>query len=351
MGCQKRISIILVAALLMFWLIGCGKASPGSASSAPSEVTDPTISMTMIGISIAGSQSEDDEGQTIQAALEKAGYTVELAYASDNSDVQASQLAAMVEDGASALIVQPIDSVSASKALKQADVSGVQVLACGTPLDSKLMTYYIGCDWKEVGRMQARQVVETLDLESRKDAVTVEFLSTGSAGGALAMEGALEILQPYLDAGTVTVPSGNLTAESCSSTDISASLKELLSTSYQEQELGALFCLDQGVAETAVNTLVTDYRGGAFPVVLGTGYTQDTPEMLTQYLMNMTVMTDLDSFAQEALDVIQAAVSGNTVQVPENTEPVAITRDNVQKLLVDSGRIPPETSGNAATSK
>ena len=350
MGCLKRISIILAAALFMFSLMGCQNKNPGSTSAEPSVVTDPTISMTLIGISMAGAQSEGDEGETICAALEQAGYTVELAYASGDSDVQASQLTAMVEDGASALIVQAIDGVSASKALKQADVSGVKVLACGTPLDDSLMTYYIGCDWQEVGRMQARQVVETLELDSRKDAVTVEFLSTGSAGGALALEGALEILQPYIDAGTVTVPSGNLTAETCSSSDPSASLQELLSTHYQDQELSALFCLEQGVAESAINTLVNDYRGGAFPVVVGTGYTQGTPDRLEEYLLHMTVMTDLDNFAQDALDIIQAAVADSSVELPENPDPVAVTRDNVQELLVDSGRIPPETSGNATTS-
>lgn len=351
MGCKRHIAIILAAAIAMIWvLIGCagnGDVSSSAGLTAP----DSKASMTMIGVAMSGTETEGDDGQCIRDTLQQAGYTVELAYAEGNSQTQAVQLGAILEDGASALIVQAVDGEAAARALSGADVADVTVIAMDTPIDGKNINYYVGCDWQEMGRVQARRVVQRLKLDTRQTPVTAELLTDGSAGGAQALEGAMEMLQPYIDAGLLTIPSGRMTAEDCHAEDTAQAVKVLLSNYYQQQELDALLCLGDGQAAEAVSALKTEYRGGSFPVVTASGWQEDYEELLSSYLLEMTSFNRSEHAREQVLNLLQSVLAGETPESRElTTAPVTLDRDNLSDYLIDGALVFPETDGNAGES-
>lgn len=348
MGCKRHIAIILAAAIAMIWvLIGCagnGDASSSAGLTAP----DSKASMTMIGVAMSGTETEGDDGQCIRDTLQQAGYTVELAYAGGNSQTQSSQLGAILEDGASALIVQAVDSEAAAKALSGADVSNVTVIAMDTPISGKNINYYVGCDWHEIGRAQARRMAQRLKLDSRKTPITTELLTDGSEGAAMALEGALEILQPYIDAGLLTIPSGRMTAEDCHAEDTAQAVQVLLSNYYQQQELDALLCLGDGQASEAISTLKTEYRGGSFPVVTASGWREDYEALLNSYLLEMTSFNRSEHAREQALKLLTSILAGETPESRERTTaPITLDRDNLGDYLIDGALVFPETDGNA----
>lgn len=332
----------------MIWvLMGC---AGGGDSSSSASLTTPKgkTSMTMIGVAMSGTEMEGDDGQCIRDALQQAGYTVELAYAGGNSQTQASQLGAILEDGASALIVQAVDSEAAAKALSGADVSNVTVIAMDTPISGKNINYYVGCDWHEMGRAQARRVAERLKLDTREAPITVELLTDGSAGGAMALEGAMEIFQPYIEAGLLTIPSGRMTPEDCHGEDTVQAVQVLLSNYYQKQELDALLCLGDAQAVEAISTLKTEYRGGSFPVVTASGWQEDYESLMNNYLLEMTSFNRSDHAREQALKLLQSILAGETPKSQEvTTAPVTLDRDNLGDYLVDGVLVFPETDGNA----
>lgn len=348
MGCKRHIAIILAAAMAMIWvLIGCaesGSAASSTGLTAPNNKT----SMTMIGVAMSGTETEGDDGQCIRDTLQQAGYTVELAYAEGNSQTQAVQLGAILEDGASALIVQAVDGEAAAKALSGADVADVTVIAMDTPIEGKNINYYVGCNWQEMGRQQAQRVVQRLKLDTRKTSITAELLTDGSAGGAQALDGAMEILQPYIDAGLLNILSGRMTAEDCHAEDTTQAVQVLLSNYYQKQELDALLCLGDGQASEAVATLKTEYRGGAFPVVTASGWQEDYEALMNSYLLEMTSFNRSEHAREQVLKLLQSVLSGGTPESQELTSsPVTLDRDNLGDYLVDGVLVFPETNGNA----
>lgn len=354
MGCKKCIAMVLAIAIMMLTLAGCGesnKEGAASSSAAPSGLGGIASSMTMIGVSMSGVKADGDDGEVMSNALQSAGYTVELAYAEDSSDAQSSQLAAMVQDGASALIVQPVDAASVSAVLKGIDVSNVIVLAYGEPVQGKSVNYYLGCNWQEIGRQQAQQALDALEVDKQEEAVTLEMIGGSDAGSALALKGALEVLQPYMDEGKVNILSGNVTADDCAAEDIDSFVETLLTDHYEEQELNALLCFGEGQSVDVIHALMDSYRGNVFPVVTGTGYNEEIDAMLQQYLLRVTMYAPKEELTQKALSLIQAAVTGGPQdQESVLTPPVALDRDNLSDYLVDGKIVIPETDGNAADS-
>lgn len=353
MGCKKCIAMVLAIAIMMLTLVGCGKSKEGGASSSadPSGLGGTASSMTMIGVSMGGVKADGDDGEVISDALQRAGYTVELAYAEDSSDAQASQLAAMVQDGASALIIQPVDAASVSDALKGIDVSDVIVLAYGQPIKGKSVNYYLGWNWQEIGRQQAQYALDALDVDAQEEAVTLEMLGGTDAGSELALKGALEVLQPYIDEEKVKILSGHVSADDCAVEDMDDYLETLLTENYEEQELNALLCFGEGQSVDAIHGLMSNYHGNVFPVVTGTGYNEEIDAMLQQYLLAVTMYAPEEELTQKALSLIQAAVTGSPQdQESVLTAPVALDLDNLSDYLVDGKIVIPETDGNAADS-
>ncbi len=348
MGRKRCIAMIMSVAMMMLTLAGCVEGDGSTSSSVLSGLSGNTSSMTMIGISMSGTETDGDDGEVLFEALRNAGYSVELAYAEDSSETQASQLAAMVQDGASALIVDPVDAEEAADTLDSLDVADVVVLAYGEPIDGKNVDYYLGWNWQEIGRQQAQYIVDVLDLDEQEDAVTLEIVGTGDAGSALAMEGALAVLQSYIDEGTVTVLSGNVTAEDCAVEDMDSYMETLLTEYYEEQELNALLCFGEGQAVDAISGLMSHYLGSVFPVVAGTGYDEEIDSLLNQYMLSATVYAPDEDLTDKALSLVQAAVSGSQQDQEELlAAPVTLTLENLSDYLVDGEIVIPETDGNA----
>jgi putative multiple sugar transport system substrate-binding protein len=294
--------------------------------------------MIMVGISMTGEDQNTKAGEKIQSVLEEAGHTVELAYASSAKE-QAEQLSALVEDGAAVLVVDPVNSLEVEKTLESGstDVSGVSVIAYSVPISAPCVKAYVGPDVYAAGKEQAQRVVEQLGLEEAKKsggkAQSVELIAGN--GAERAIEGAMEVLQPYVDAGVVEMPSGTEAAE-CYTEDTAGRVQELCKGTYADREMGALLCLGEGQAVSAVEALMGSYTGAAFPVVTGCGCDEKAAEYLASHLLSMVALYEDTDPAQLAGEAI-AAASGGEEWSDQVSKCTAVTADNYKELLVDSG--------------
>lgn len=350
MVCKKCIAIALSIALMMMALTGCtsGPQGDGSTSNAIPGLGDRT-SMTMVGIAMSGSESEGDDGHVLQQALQAAGFTVELAYADDVGETQEVQVAAMVEDGASVLIIQPQDAEMAASVIRKQDISNITVIAYGQPISGKNIDYYLGANYREMGRQQAQHILTQLNPAEASAPLTVELMTGTDAGSAFALKGAMEILQPYLDDGSVVIPSARSSAEDCTAGDVSTYLNALLSECYAEQELNALLCLGSDQSAAAIDTLMQSYRGSVFPVVTGSGYDEDVGTLIDQHLLSAVTYAPERPLTGRAVDLIASVVFGASIDNEHwLIRPVLLTRDNLKDYLVDGEIVVPETDGDAA---
>ncbi len=164
---------------------------------------------------------DDDWGASAEVLREELaadGYAVEVRFAGDDIPEQLGQLRDVLEAQPAAVVIAPVDTTAIAAVLGEDSGESVSVIAYDELiLDSDRIDYFATFDHRESGRLQARALVEALGLVDDPDAgpFAVELLA-GSGDDPSAQEafaGALEVLQPLLDAGRLTVPSERTSLE------------------------------------------------------------------------------------------------------------------------------------------
>ena len=123
---KRAFCLFLAAALCLSALCACTAGANGTTSadsSAGVSISTPSkgknaMSSRLVGISMPEQAGRwEQEATTMQTILQAKDYTVELAYADNNSDTQIEQVKAMLDDDCGAIIVASVDSEALSDAL------------------------------------------------------------------------------------------------------------------------------------------------------------------------------------------------------------------------------------------
>jgi len=156
--------------------------------------------------------------EVLRQELADDGYAVEVRFAGDDIPTQLGQLREVLDASPVAVVLAPVDATSIAAVLDEDAAPEVAVIAYDELiLDSAQVDYFATFDHRAAGRLRAEEFVRALGLADEPDAApaAVELLAgSGDDRGAQdAFAGALEVLQPYLDSGRLTVPSGRVTLE------------------------------------------------------------------------------------------------------------------------------------------
>jgi putative multiple sugar transport system substrate-binding protein len=158
--------------------------------------------------------------EVLRQELADDGYAVEVRFAGDDIPTQLEQLRDVLEAAPVAVVIAPVDATAIAAVLDEEAAPEVAVIAYDELIvDSQQVDYFATFDHRAAGRLRAEAFVQALGLDApadaAPDAVPVELLAgSGDDRGARdAFAGALETLQPYLDAGRLVVPSGRVTLE------------------------------------------------------------------------------------------------------------------------------------------
>ena len=155
-----------------------------------------------VGVSWSNFQEErwkTDEA-AIVAALEAAGATYVSADAQSSSAKQLSDVESLIAQGVDALIILAQDSAAIGPAVDAADAEGIPVVAYDRLIEDA-RTFYLTFDNVEVGRMQARAVLEAAPegnyvmIKGSPTDPNADFLRGGQQ----------EVLQSAIDSGAITI--------------------------------------------------------------------------------------------------------------------------------------------------
>ena len=329
------------------------------------------------------------DSEVMHDILTQAGYEVNIQFAGDNAASQIQQIQDMIGAGCTTIIVAAVDQTSLSGNLDLGDADhqlisggasddaadlqndkdrsaqddGVNLIAYSTFItNSSIVDYYVGFDGYEAGYLQARYIESQLSLPDTTDSHTIEFFF-GDPTDPLTVfqfQGAMEVLQPYLDAGTLTVRSGQTQLEDCATdgTETTAArMEELLSSTYADGDLDAVLCATDDLALTVSNVLFSNFTGGVYPVVTGLGCEEDSVNALVSGRQSMTLLEDSTGMPQEAARVAMAMAAGESVTSEDQLDngwievpaslfyPETVFKDNIQQMLVDRGYFTADDDG------
>lgn len=375
---MKKILAMGLSVLMSASLLACGGNQPtssttttsdnavASSSASVSSGVETTTTGKKVGVSMPTQslQRWNQDGAYMKEQLEAAGYTVDLQYAGDNDiSKQVEQIENMISSGCDVLVIAAIDGSTLSSALEDAKAQNIPVIAYDRLImNTDAISYYATFDNQKVGEIQGQFIVDQLDLENQAGPFNIE-LFTGSPDDnnvVFFFDGAMSVLQPYIDSGKLVVPSGQTQREQVTtmswSTEESQKRMENLITSQNygpdKTKLDAVLSSNDSVANGITNALVSaGYTAENFPILTGMDCDITGVKNILQGTQSMSVFKDTRILADKVVGMVNAVLTGTEPEVNDTQsydngtgiipsylcEPVVCTVDNYQTLLVDSG--------------
>jgi putative multiple sugar transport system substrate-binding protein len=220
------------------------------------------------------------DGNSMVKSLADKGYKADLQYADDDIPNQLAQVENMITKGVKVLVIAAIDGTTLSNALQKAADKGIKVIAYDRLIvGSKNVDYYATFDNFQVGVLQAQYIEKALDLKGGKGPFNIELFG-GSADDNNAFffyDGAMSVLQPYIDKGKLVVQSKQLGMNKVSTLRwdgavAQARMDNLLSAYYGKARVDAVLSPYDGLSIGILSSLKGVGYGTAsqpFPVVTG----------------------------------------------------------------------------------
>ena len=303
-----------------------------------------------------------DDGNNIVKVLKERGYGTDLQYAEDDIPNQLSQVENMVTKGAKVLVIAAIDGTTLSDVLKQAKAKGITVIAYDRLIrDTPDVDYYATFDNFQVGVLQAQSIEQGLGLKEGKGPFNVELFggSPDDNNAYFFYNGAMSVLQPYIDKGKLVVGSGQKGMDKVSTlrwdgATAQARMDNLLSAFYGRKQVNAVLSPYDGLSIGILSSLKgVGYGSGNMPMPIVTGQDAEVPSIKSMQRGEQysTIFKDTRDLARVTVDMVDAALSGKEVAVNDTKtynngvkvvpsyllKPVVVDKSNWEKVLVGSG--------------
>ena len=303
-------------------------------------------------------QRWNQDGENMQKMLEDAGYEVDLQYASNDVQTQLSQVENMISSGADVVVIAAIEGSSRGEALQMAKENEIPVIAYDRLLmDSDAVSYYATFDNYMVGTVQGTYIKDALDLDNAEGPFNMEITAgdPGDNNAGYFYQGAMDVLQPYIDEGKLVNPSGQIAFEDVATpqwkTETAQSRAEnILSSNYTDKDVDVWLCSNDSTALGVENALAANYNG-KYPIITGQDCDKENTKNMIDGKQSMSVFKDTRTLAKQVVKMIGQQLNGvdvdvndtetynnNVITVPSYLcEPVFADANNYKELLIDSG--------------
>lgn len=191
-------NLLLVVSLVLSVFIGAALAR-GRGADAPAERAGIRIGLSLDTLKEARWQGDRD---MFVARAKELGAEVLVQSANSDDTVQMSQCASLLANGVDVLVIVAHDGKAMAKAVEQARAAGVPTIAYDRLIEDCDLALYTSFDNVEVGRQQARFLVERL---GGKGAIVRIYGAPTDHNARLFKQGQDEVLKPLLDSGAMTV--------------------------------------------------------------------------------------------------------------------------------------------------
>ncbi|HEV7742027.1 MAG TPA: multiple monosaccharide ABC transporter substrate-binding protein [Pseudolysinimonas sp.] len=361
---KKSLLALVAAGAMTLGLAACSPASGGGDTGGDGG---------LIGVAMPTKSSERwiADGNALKQTLEDQGFKVDLQYAEDDIPTQVSQIENMVTKGAKALIIAAIDGTTLTNVLQEAADGGIPVIAYDRLIrDSENVDYYATFDNFLVGQQQAWTLLNGLGLTeldgtAKADAPAGPFnieLFAGSPddnNATFFFNGAMDVLQPLIDDGTLVVKSTQTDFNTVATLRwdgqvAQARMENILTKSYSDgSKVDAVLSPYDGLSRGIISALTdAGYSVGAdWPIISGQDAEVDSVKAILSGEQYATIFKDTRELAKVAAAMAIAVLGGSDPEINDTEtydngkkvvpsyllQPVQVTKDNVKEALVDTG--------------
>jgi putative multiple sugar transport system substrate-binding protein len=302
------------------------------------------------------------DGAAMVKQFEEAGYDTDLQYAEDDIPNQLAQIENMITKGVDVLVIAAIDGTTLSNALENAHFADIKVIAYDRLIrDSEYVDYYATFDNFKVGVQQATSLVDGLKERFGDGPYNVELFggSPDDNNAYFFYNGAMSVLQPLIDAGTVVIVSGQTGMEKVGTLRwdgavAQARMDNLLSAYYTDKKVNAVLSPYDGLSIGILSSLKgVGYGSGdvKMPIVSGQDAELQSVKSIIAGEQYSTIFKDTRELARVTVGMVNALVNGTEPEINDTKtydngkkivpsyllEPVAVDATNWKEILIGSG--------------
>ena len=342
---KKLVTVLLVVALL-FSMAAC--AGAGAKNDKFVGISMPTQDL----------QRWNQDGANMKEKFEAAGFKVDLQYANNEVNTQVSQIENMISAGVKVLVIAAIDGKTLTQVLATAKDAKIAVIAYDRLImDTNAVSYYCTFDNYMVGTIQGQYIKDQLKLDAGgKYNMEITAGDPADNNALFFYQGAIDVLQPYIDSGVITVPSGQVKFDAVAtpawSTETSqARMEAILASFYADgTQLDAALCSNDSTAKGVTNALASSYTG-KYPIVTGQDCDIANTKDIIAGKQSMSIFKDTRTLAAQTVAMVSDILAGKAPEVNDTKtydngtgiiptflcKPVFADINNYKELLIDSG--------------
>ncbi|NYJ31919.1 sugar-binding protein [Galbitalea soli] len=306
-----------------------------------------------------------------KAAFEKsitaAGFKADVQYAAATNTVpdQQNEVSAMVTKGDKVIIVAAQDGSQLGTQVKAAKAAGAIVIAWDRNLTgTKNVDYYVAFNNFKVGQLQGQALLDGMAAKKATGPYNIELFagSPDDANAPIFFNGAMSILQPKIDDGTLKVASGETKFQQVSTQgwlaqNAQSRMSDLLTKNYS----AATPTLDGVLSpnDTLGRAILTAVKAAGKPYPIVTGQDSETASipLIMQGIQYSTIYKNTQDEAQAAVDLVVTLSKGQkpatvvdknnyngVITVPSvELTPILVTKANAAEAYKDNPTLEPLT--------
>ncbi len=257
------------------------------------------------------------DAEAFESSLEEDGYEPVICYAQGDISRQVLQIRDMLEEQVAAFIIAPVDPYGLPDVLKDVREADIPVFSYeDLIMDTNAVNYYTAYGGRLVGHQIGDEIVKRQELEQareNKESRTIEFFmgSLDDAQALFVYNGIMEVLQPYLDDGTLVCPSGKISFDDTGLLRWSGSLAaNILDGFYEEGEAPDVICTGFDQAALQIETVLDEYgiHSGTetWPMITGVGCDAEAVKTIASGRMEFSIFMDPRTSAEECENMVDA---------------------------------------------
>ncbi|MDF1493797.1 substrate-binding domain-containing protein [Caproiciproducens sp. CPB-2] len=380
---MKKFLAAVLACAMVLTMAACSNGSEGASTPAAASTEETSGGGTtgggkLIGISMPTKSLErwNRDGSYLEQQFKGKGCDVKLTYSDNKIDQQVKDIENLIADKVNLLVVAAIDGESLSNVLSSAKSANIPVISYDRLImNTDAIAYYVSFDNYKVGQLQGQFVIDQLGLKQGDKSKTynIEFTAGDPAdnNATFFFNGAMDALKPYIDDGILKIPSGQTTFQQVATAawdtkNAMNRMQNILASYYSDgkTQLDVALCSNDSTALGVTQAIESDYKGNNTPVITGQDGDEANLANILDGKQSMTVYKAVANEAVVTLDLGMAILNGDKpdgqliqsagwkfdcsydTKSYDNKKgivpsfllvPTVVTKDNLQKELVDTG--------------
>ncbi|MEO5981631.1 MAG: sugar-binding protein [Pedococcus sp.] len=351
------VKVMAVTSMVALAAAGCARADDTAATGGGSGASAGFAADALIGVALPQKTSENWvlAEKLFNDQLAAAGFKGDVQFANGGVAEQQNQIQAMVTKGAKVIIVGAIDGSQLGTQLKAAKASGAEVIAYDRLVkNTDAVDYYVAYDNRKVGQLQGQALLDGMAKKKPKGPYNIELFagSPDDANAQVFFDGAMDILKPKIDDGTLKVASGQkdfqqVVTQGWKAENAQKRMDTLLTANYTSTKLDGVLSPNDTLARAILTSVKA--AGKPIPVVTGQDSEVESVKSIMAGEQYSTINKDTRNLVTDTIAMVTALQKGSKPDINDDKSynngvkvvpahllvPVIVTKENAKEAYAN----------------